>query len=643
MAMTATTNDKNTSNEKNRPVEGAATTLDRAVTTDTTASTGDDTSDVLAAVEMLDDIVTYPADVDANGRMLSADVGPVAVDAEPDMPAGPRPSPWAGITYWRPESDESLHGEPRLVADAVTGHVRAIKAGLRRRRPRRGETPTLDGTDTLNGYIVAANDDAIRRLATDDVTNEMVWEPGFTPDWRLDSNTGHIVTDSDMVHLAARMRAYLGDIQDTVVKRTIAAYATSRARSFHRHHAALAALPAWDGQQRIEHLLDGATATAASDYVGAAMRSLWLGLVERILDPGCIHDEAVLLIGGQATRKTSFFRAIAEALGDASWCVDVARAPDPQQPDSQRELLMQLSGAVLCNFDEIDQILSRKTNTETLKSWLTARVFRIRRPYDRTVDTLKASHVCVGSTNVTDILDDASGSRRYLPVAITAPISDTTLDLDTLRQVWAEALHRYRAGERAPRSDDLHELAESARAAHAHSPVAELLDPIFNDSPGGVFYSCRTNSQGNAYAVSLDRITVNLLLTHVAGLSDPRLVKGMSPSVAVRRYMQARDDYEYRPEGVRVVNPETGKSVPTTAFVRVKKPAPVSPSEMVRRGVERHADEVAAYGSTPAQVDAAILNFGNTPDPNVLHKLSEAAKRVAPPADADTTEGGDPR
>jgi predicted P-loop ATPase len=87
-----------------------------------------------------------------------------------------------------------------------------------------------------------------------------------------------------------------------------------------------------------------------------------------------------------------------------------------------------------------------------------------------------------GSTNQEEIFRDTTGNRRYWPV------TPGKIDIETLRkdrdQLWAEAVHRYRAGEKWWIDEPgLAATAAMVQAAHQEGdpwdgPIAQYLDGL---------------------------------------------------------------------------------------------------------------------------------------------------------------------
>lgn len=188
----------------------------------------------------------------------------------------------------------------------------------------------------------------------------------------------------------------------------------------------------WDGVARLDRVATdilGAVDPAAAKLV----RKWFLSLVARGLRPGCKVDTALVLVGTQGARKSSFFAEIAREFFTDSH-VDL----------SSKDVFLQLADAWIMELAEIDGITSRR-EVEEIKAFLSSKVDRFRPPYARSVVKSPRHCVVVGTTNRTTFLEDDTGSRRFWCVTVGA------IDLELLReqrdQLLAEAVAAYDAGE----------------------------------------------------------------------------------------------------------------------------------------------------------------------------------------------------
>lgn len=234
----------------------------------------------------------------------------------------------------------------------------------------------------------------------------------------------------------------------------------------------------WDGVPRL--------ATWATDYLPCADTDLhraygmktMLGLVKRVLSPGCQHDTILTLVGGQGASKTRFFEAFAP--GNSFDSVDL-------NPDD-RDKVYRASRPAVVEWGEFSGLTRREQ--ESLKDYITRRSDTVRRPYGREDQTFPRKNVFVASTNDRDFLRDSTGSRRYWPMEVTESI-DIAKFLTVKDQLWAEAVHVYNQDPSAPFLNWLPPELESERVDAAteyedEDPmVAKTADTLAKMYPSG--------------------------------------------------------------------------------------------------------------------------------------------------------------
>lgn len=196
---------------------------------------------------------------------------------------------------------------------------------------------------------------------------------------------------------------------------------------------------------KTEHLL-----TNASDiYMGTKeyiyniyIRKTLIGAVRRTFEPGCQFETALVLYGKQGAFKSTFWRVLG---GD--WFDDTVQGFDRDEKQKLHQYWIE-------EFGEIEKV-SNKHDVSQIKAFMSNRndVFRV--PFGRSSKSYPRKFIIVGSTNKPDILQDATGDRRFWIIKIDQPI-----DIDKVReerdQLWAAAVSLYKKGESAflPRDID---------------------------------------------------------------------------------------------------------------------------------------------------------------------------------------------
>ena len=106
----------------------------------------------------------------------------------------------------------------------------------------------------------------------------------------------------------------------------------------------------------------------------------------------------------------------------------------------------------------------RKIEIETTKNFISKTVDSYRAAYGRRVEDHPRRCVFIGTTNSTAFLRDDTGNRRFWPVRLgeAAPSKTVWGDLTqpVIDQMWAEAVTRYRAGEKLTLPPELVESAQ---------------------------------------------------------------------------------------------------------------------------------------------------------------------------------------
>lgn len=211
----------------------------------------------------------------------------------------------------------------------------------------------------------------------------------------------------------------------------------SRRKSFHPIKDAILKIP-WDGVQRVESLFIDYLGADDNTYTRAVARKWMAGAIARVYEPGIKFEMVPIISGKQGLGKSTLFQKLG-----GEFFTDTLRSLGNTKDDYQL-----LIGAWVIELGELSSMST--TETDQIKSFISAKSDKIRLPYAKTPLNYKRTCVFVGTTNTGQFLQDLTGNRRFLPIPTQGkPMLDVfKLEETTIKQIWAEAYQIYKSGEK---------------------------------------------------------------------------------------------------------------------------------------------------------------------------------------------------
>ncbi len=190
----------------------------------------------------------------------------------------------------------------------------------------------------------------------------------------------------------------------------------------------------WDGKPRLDTWMIDYWSVEDSEYVREISSKWLISAVARMIKPGSKIDWMMIVIGPQATGKTTmpsiFFKGLNRNLyGD----------------HDNKDLHMLLHSGLCVGFDELDSFGKRESSN--LKAMITTNEDAFRPPYGAAVEIFPRRFTLYGCGNRYEFLQhDPSGYRRYAVVEVNRLLDFNGLE-GNRDQLWAEAHHRYNTGD----------------------------------------------------------------------------------------------------------------------------------------------------------------------------------------------------
>jgi len=195
----------------------------------------------------------------------------------------------------------------------------------------------------------------------------------------------------------------------------------------------------WDGTPRLDTLLVDYLGAPDNSLVRAMTRKQMVAAVARVYEPGCKCDYVLTLTGPEGIGKSTLLKTLGGA-----WF------SDSMSTFEGKDAMELLQPAWLLELSELSAL--KRSELEGVKQFLTRQVDEYRPAYAERTEKRPRHCVFFGTTNETSFLKGDTGNRRFwvIPTGVTEPrksVFDGGLEGER-DQIWAEAVHYYRKGEK---------------------------------------------------------------------------------------------------------------------------------------------------------------------------------------------------
>lgn len=224
-------------------------------------------------------------------------------------------------------------------------------------------------------------------------------------------------------------------MQDSAMRKALITVAAEN--RYHPVQDYLNQLPKWDGEPRCNAWLKNALGSVQEpeDYLAAIGSRFLIASVRRIMNAPEVTkvDNMLIFEGLQGDGKSTLIEELFKP-----W------HGDTPLPLGNKDAYISIRGCWGYEMAEMDSF--RKAESSTAKSFLSSHTDNYRPPFGTKNQKYPRQTVLIGTVNHIEYLVDSSGNRRYWPA--WADRVNVEWLRENREQLWAEALHRCREGER---------------------------------------------------------------------------------------------------------------------------------------------------------------------------------------------------
>ena len=274
--------------------------------------------------------------------------------------------------------------------------------------------------------------------------------------WRPVTAIDMYITDTDEADLRMYMERVYGFTARNAISDALASHLARRA--FHPIKNYLNGLE-WDGKPRLDRLLIKYMGAKDCDYTKAVTRKTFTAAVARIYEPGIKFDYVLTIAGYEGRGKSTLIKKMGGEWFSDNFTTIVGK-----------EAKEQIQGVWLIEMGEMSAL--RKAEVVSIKQFVSSQEDSFRPAYGVNKIYVKRQCIFFATTNEVEFLRGADGNRRFWVIDTHdgEPEADvlaaTSVNEAERGQLWAEALHYYKAGEALYLDTDLEAVARTEQRDH---------------------------------------------------------------------------------------------------------------------------------------------------------------------------------